>query len=221
MNRRASVEAKPAMSATRENDGVRTYRGRTLEEVLPMIKSELGPEAVILRQRDGLTGGVGGFFQRPCIEVDARPPEEEQAPPRNGNGRRFDAYDEGDAVAPPPQAPDFEPLSTEPAVLLDPATAEGLSSPAIQEMLRQAAPFAEQLSAAAEQEPAYPTAPEPRPAIFEPAAPAAPAPAPTPAAGTAAAAPPAPLRGRPPVADANEARLTDAGLTAELAAELI
>jgi flagellar biosynthesis GTPase FlhF len=42
----------------------KTYRGRTLEEVLPKIKAELGPDAEIVRQRSGLTGGVGGFFQR-------------------------------------------------------------------------------------------------------------------------------------------------------------
>ena len=145
------------MNATKEKD-TKTYRGRTLEEVLPKIKAELGPDAVIVRQRDGLMGGVGGFFQRPCIEVDALPPE---------TSRRFDAYDEDPDAPPvrerpdetpetahdfgrrhhPTAAHDFVPDTTvedEP----DEATIEGLSSPGIQEVLRQAAPFADQLSAA-------------------------------------------------------------------------
>ena len=52
--------------------GVKTFRGESLEELLPQIRAELGPDAVILRQRDGLKGGVGGFFQKRCVEVDAR-----------------------------------------------------------------------------------------------------------------------------------------------------
>jgi flagellar biosynthesis GTPase FlhF len=51
---------------------VKTFRGQSLEELLPQIREELGPDAVILRQRDGLKGGVGGFFQKRCVEVDAR-----------------------------------------------------------------------------------------------------------------------------------------------------
>jgi flagellar biosynthesis GTPase FlhF len=47
------------------------YRGATLEELLPRIREELGPEAVITRQREGLAGGLGGFFQRQFVEVEA------------------------------------------------------------------------------------------------------------------------------------------------------
>src|SRR5438309_2136960 len=54
----------------------KTFRGRTLEEVLPQIKADFGPDAEIVRQREGLTGGVGGFFQRACVEVEVRPPLE-------------------------------------------------------------------------------------------------------------------------------------------------
>src|SRR2546423_6361852 len=149
------------MNAT---DDIKTYRGRTLEEVLPKIKAELGPEAVIVRQRDGLTGGVGGFFQRQCIEVDARPAE-----------RRFDAYDEDPAAAPQRPAPasqdedrgeDTSRFVPDPLVA-DQATAEGLGSPAIQEMLRQAAPFADHLSAAAERGEIEAPSPAPEPA-YEP-----------------------------------------------------
>ena len=50
----------------------RTYRGTDLDELLPKIREELGPDAIVLRQREGLDGGVGGFFQRRCVEVVAR-----------------------------------------------------------------------------------------------------------------------------------------------------
>src|SRR3954468_7247415 len=52
----------------------KTYRGRTLEEVLPRIREELGPDALVLKRREGLAGGLGGFFQHPYVEVDARGP---------------------------------------------------------------------------------------------------------------------------------------------------
>src|SRR4051794_19539848 len=115
----------------------KTYRGRTLEEVLPKIKTDLGPDAEIVRQRSGLTGGVGGFFQRQMVEVDARAPED--APPR----RRFDAYDEdpGERGTVNGERETFVPeLPIE----------EGLSAPSIQEIFRQAAPFADHLGAALE-----------------------------------------------------------------------
>jgi flagellar biosynthesis GTPase FlhF len=51
----------------------KTFRGRTLDEVLPQIRAELGPDAIVVRRREGLAGGVAGFFQRSYVEVDARP----------------------------------------------------------------------------------------------------------------------------------------------------
>ncbi len=65
----------------------RTYRGRTLEELLPQIREELGPDAIVVRQRDGLMGGVGGFFQQRFVEVDAR-----------AGTPRIDVYDEQPAT---------------------------------------------------------------------------------------------------------------------------
>ena len=64
---------------------VKTYRGRTLEELLPQIRKELGPDAIVLRRREGLAGGVGGFFQRSFVEVEARSatPGELAHQPRN------------------------------------------------------------------------------------------------------------------------------------------
>src|SRR5690348_16867769 len=76
----------------------KTFRGRSLEDVLPQIKADLGPDAEIVRQREGLTGGVGGFFQRACVEVEARVAEEDEpveAP------ARFDAYDDDQPVFEP------------------------------------------------------------------------------------------------------------------------
>src|SRR5215217_7793369 len=52
----------------------KTFRGRSLETILPQIREELGAEAIVLRRREGLAGGVGGFFQRPYVEVEARGP---------------------------------------------------------------------------------------------------------------------------------------------------
>src|SRR3954452_264654 len=51
---------------------VKTFRGRSLDEVLPQIRAELGADAIVVRRREGLAGGVAGFFQRSYVEVDAR-----------------------------------------------------------------------------------------------------------------------------------------------------
>jgi hypothetical protein len=121
----------------------KTFRGRTLEEVLPQIKADFGPDAEIIRQREGLTGGVGGFFQRACVEVEARPGE-----PEERRQRRFDAYDDEPAM--PEPLPVFEP---DPLPEPDESMTEGLEAPGIQEIMRQAAPFANHLSHALEPDP--------------------------------------------------------------------
>ena len=76
----------------RELGGVRTYRGRKLEDLIPQIRAELGPDAIILRQREGLMGGVGGFFAQKCVEVDAQAGGEREPQPR------IDIYDEDEPV---------------------------------------------------------------------------------------------------------------------------
>jgi Meckel syndrome type 1 protein len=140
----AGVERKRSMTTA-----TKTFRGRTLEEVLPQIKADLGPDAEIIRQRDGLTGGVGGFFQRACVEVDARPGDPE--PPR----RRFDAYDDEPAMPEPLSDPMPDPTPEfEPDPLPDESMTEGLEAPGIQEIFRQAAPFANHLTHALEPAPA-------------------------------------------------------------------
>jgi flagellar biosynthesis GTPase FlhF len=79
--------------------GTRTYRGRTVEELIPQIQNELGADAIILRRREGLTGGLAGFFQRPFIELEAMP-----------GAPRVDLYDEPDPA--PVHPPDPERFST-------------------------------------------------------------------------------------------------------------
>ncbi|HWM11911.1 MAG TPA: hypothetical protein VNO82_21305 [Solirubrobacteraceae bacterium] len=66
-------------------DTTQTFRGRTLDELLPKIRAELGADAIVLRRREGLAGGVGGFFQKSYVEVDARSalPDEKPLEARN------------------------------------------------------------------------------------------------------------------------------------------
>src|SRR3954451_23879248 len=108
MSAAAVVEKRVVMSASE----TKTFRGSSLEEVLPKIKADLGPDAEIVRQREGLTGGVGGFFQRACIEVEARPAErpEHVAPQQPANARRFAAYDDEPAMPEPLPAFEADPL---------------------------------------------------------------------------------------------------------------
>jgi flagellar biosynthesis protein FlhF len=203
MNARGAVEKRPTMNGTKSDD-TRTFRGRTLEEVLPQIKAELGGDAEIVRQREGLMGGVGGFFQRPCIEVEARPGD--PLPPTRP-ARRFDAYDDDPAMPEPlppyeePEAeapPQFEP---DPMPAADDPTAEGLSAPGIQEILRQAAPFADHLNAAARE--------------FEPQP--SPGREPLPALRTTAASP----GSRTQIGDAIAQTLVEAGIDAGRASEIV
>ncbi|MEA2413231.1 MAG: hypothetical protein QOC77_3792 [Thermoleophilaceae bacterium] len=168
MNASGLVEKKSSMNETK------TFRGRSLEEVLPQIKADLGPDAEIVRQREGLTGGVGGFFQRACIEVEARPGDEPDVAPR------FDAYDDAEPAFEPDPLPDLP-------------TAEGLTAPGIQEILRQAVPFADHLEIAAQR-----AEPEPEPTFV-----------------------PVPTAPRPQVADAIETSLVEAGIHADRAREMV
>ena len=75
-------------AARDDNDGpragVRVYRGRNLIDLIPRIRADLGPDAVILREREGVVGGINGFFAKRFVEVEA------QAAPR------VDLYDDDD-----------------------------------------------------------------------------------------------------------------------------
>lgn len=118
------------------------YRGDTLEELLPQIREELGSDAVIVRQREGIVGGVGGFFGKKCVEVEARP-----ASPRPSMPSRsvVDAYDTGEPLfVPEPEAvfePAFEP---EP----EPAFAPEPGNHLLETLMAQTSPFGDELAAA-------------------------------------------------------------------------
>jgi flagellar biosynthesis GTPase FlhF len=107
---------------TSSESGVRTFRGRTVEEILPQVRAELGADAIVLSRREGLSGGVAGFFQRSYAEVDARAATPEDRP----------------RLVPRPET----------VVRNDRATEEGLASPAIQALVEQASPFAAALTRA-------------------------------------------------------------------------
>ncbi|MHB1837807.1 MAG: hypothetical protein ACYCXW_22920, partial [Solirubrobacteraceae bacterium] len=92
----ASAPQPPVGADRVDPSGVRTYRGRTIEELIPRIRADLGADAIILREREGLTGGIGGFFAQRCVEIDARP-----AP-------RISLYDDDDELA------DWEDIGGEP-----------------------------------------------------------------------------------------------------------
>jgi flagellar biosynthesis GTPase FlhF len=189
MSAAAVVERGRVMNAT---DDTKTFRGRSLEEVLPQIKAEFGPDAEIVRQREGLMGGVGGFFQRPCIEVDARRVAEAEAEPEPERPT-FDGYDE-----------------------------EGLAAPGIQEILRQASPFADHLSASLQAGPEdfEPMVIEPEPEPEPVAEPVAPQPDPAPPLPQTALTP-VTAQARPQIAQAIEQSLVDSGIAAQRAAEIV
>jgi flagellar biosynthesis GTPase FlhF len=200
-------------STSNGSDDVKTFRGRSLEEVLPQIRAELGPDAIVLRRREGLGGGVGGFFQRPYVEVDARPAHAGEKPLE---------------------------------IRSDRATAEGLSSPAVQALFEQATPFADALAAAARDTDSFTPSsefsaglygPQPNAEAIAAAVPAEdiveaeedePAPTEEPPAEPDASPPTQPFpepavraTERPPSADAAQERLIAAGLTPALAADVV
>jgi flagellar biosynthesis protein FlhF len=146
---------------------IKTYRGNSLEELLPKIRDELGPDALIVRQREGIVGGVGGFFGKKCVEVDVAPPPGVTVPQQQPNvqpvapaiprGSVFDAYDTGSGSAPEfPPALELDPaLDVDQALTLDehsldlagdePETHEG---DLMEALLAQASPFADELAQA-------------------------------------------------------------------------
>jgi flagellar biosynthesis GTPase FlhF len=116
---------------------VRTYRGRTLQELIPQIKADLGPGAIILREREGVTGGVGGFFAQRCVEIDA------QASPRVSV--YADDLDEDDEFESEPDEAEMH--AEEPAGRLV-ISAPVLASPEAQAFAATGAPWAEIAAAA-------------------------------------------------------------------------
>jgi flagellar biosynthesis GTPase FlhF len=202
---------------------VQTFRGRSLEEVLPQVREALGPDAIVLRRREGLTGGVGGFFQRPYVEVEARRPldDELEGMPRNDR-----ATAEGLA------SPAIQALVDQASPFADALSrAQGDAGVSAQEVLLAAA----RGSLGAEPTPAFEPEPEPEPAPAglygpQPNIVASQAPAAEPEPEPVAARPRAGAREitkveipdeAPPVATAHEAALVANGLSPALASDVV
>jgi flagellar biosynthesis protein FlhF len=49
----------------------KTFRAGSLTDALAQVRAELGPDAVVVRRREGLHGGVAGFFQKAVVEIEA------------------------------------------------------------------------------------------------------------------------------------------------------
>ncbi len=99
----------------------RVYRGRSVEEIVPQIQRDLGADAIILRRREGLTGGVLGFFQHQFVEIEAMP-----------GTPSVDVYDEPEPALPPglPAAPPQEPTPEhQPAPAAPPAQPDAFAPP--------------------------------------------------------------------------------------------
>jgi len=196
-------------------EGTKTFRGRSLDEVLPNIRAELGADAIVLRRREGLAGGVGGFFQKSYVEVEARAALSDELPLEARNDR---ATVEGLA------SPAIQALVSQAAPFADALSrAEGSVGERAQEVLLAAASGATAAPVAAG---LY--GPQPNHAAIEDVVHddldlefeiADPAPAPTPARETGASA--GAGVPRPRTADAAEQRLVAAGFSAGLAADLV
>jgi flagellar biosynthesis GTPase FlhF len=197
----------------------KTFRGRSLEEVLPQIRADLGADAIVVRRREGLAGGIGGFFQRSYVEVDARAALDDEKPLEARNDR---------ATAEGLSSPAIRALVDQAAPFADAlASAQGSVSERAQEVLMAAAQ-----GAAVEAVSAGLYGPQPNQVaiaeaapVYEPVAPPAemippavnefpPAPGPEPARDGLGAE-------RPNVADAHEERLVAAGLSPGLAKDIV
>jgi flagellar biosynthesis GTPase FlhF len=155
------TETLMAADPSTGDDQIKTYRGESIEELLPQIRADLGPEAVIVRRREGLVGGIAGFFQKRCIEIDARPggaridvydggerpetPELNTSPGYDGLGSEVDAGALPSAGEPSETIIERPVLNETHPVRNDAATREGLSTPAMQRLVGEAKPFADLL----------------------------------------------------------------------------
>jgi flagellar biosynthesis GTPase FlhF len=173
-------EARSRMGNGRDT-ATRVYRGRSVEELVPQIQRDLGADAIILRRREGLTGGVLGFFQRAFVEIEAMP-----------GGPGVDLYDEDAGEVPLDGSESYAGDTSgqisasehQPEPQVQPATAapQPAATPAPQPAAAPPPPLAPHLAPNLPQRPTFdyrtaamrPTAPAP-PAFAPPPQPASPA----------------------------------------------
>lgn len=120
-------QALPGPDPDRLVDGVpvKTYRGASLAALAPQIRADFGDRAMIVRQREGVTGGIAGFFAKRCIEVDVTAmPSADRVQPR------IDTTD--GPVAAPLRAEGFSPFAppAAPAEVGEPPIAAAPALPA-------------------------------------------------------------------------------------------
>ncbi len=186
----------------------KTFRARSLTDALAQVRDELGPDAVVIRRREGLEGGVAGFFQRPVVEIEAQP-----------SGTGLDVMDDSAPAMPEPiAAADLAPVLARDAAAAGfaaaLATAQGqpiLTSPAIDAIPqpRDSAPEVRPVSDA----PAF---------VPEPVAVAVATPAPAPVAVAVAPVAPAPAASPVhPEADRVLGALRRAGLSDAFSAAVV
>ena len=189
----------------------KTYRGRSLEEVLPQVRDELGPDAIVLRRREGLAGGVAGFFQRSYVEVEARGslPDEGAIETRNDRATAEGLATPGVQALVQQASPFADALVTAGRaheLLIETAAQETCQAPFLHEPAVTAGLYGPQ--------PSYEPAPLPSAAAAAAAALESPAPA---AQETCQA----PFLQPPAAAAGIEAKLVSAGLSATLATDLV
>ena len=196
----------------------KTFRARSLAEALAQVRDELGPDAVVVRRREGLEGGVAGFFQKAVIEVDAQP----------GSPGLDVRDDDAPAMPDAPALPDAPTVADAAPALAREAAAAGFAAALA---TAQAAPPAEEPAPAAPErtpaprphaDPAVDAIPLPRdsaPEVVPVRAAAAPASAFAPAPASAFA--PAPAAGEHPEAERVLATLRRAGISETLAATVV
>ena len=182
--RRAGGRMTRKVEMSNGRHGPRTYRGGTLEEVLPRIREELGPDAVIVRQREGDRRRLRRLLRQEAASRSRR------ARPRCASPSRRTACSTPTTRPSHGQQPEEE------------------RNALLQTLLDQSSPFAVELSGALHVEPPAVEAP---PAAATPA-PEAPPAAATPAP-EAPPAPPAPVQQMPAWVEALEEDWSSADTT--------
>jgi flagellar biosynthesis GTPase FlhF len=160
---------------------VRSFRAETLEEALQMVHDELGPGAIVVRQREGVIGGIGGFFAKQCVELDVEAPSgtvtrvAPAVPARHVVDLYAGVDDDIDftfAAAPTLAEPVASASAVAVAVADEPTQDLG---PLVETLLQQASPFAGELAEALEEwapkqqadpEPEFPFVPDPLPELL-------------------------------------------------------